>query len=361
MTVPPEKTGPPEDLTAAGYAELRPLMFSIAYRMTGSIGDAEDIVQEAFLRLTRVLRDGAIIDTPKAYLATVTTRLAISHLRSARVRRESYVGAWLPEPLVTSSEPDPAERAEMSDSLSMAFLVLLESLTPTERAVFLLHEVFGYGYTEIADITGKSEPNCRQILVRARHHVDDSKPRFETSRKQREEVASRFFEAAGGGDLAALLKLLAPDVTVVGDGGGKAWATVRPIHGRDQVARFMLGLARQGPKWGVRVEMAWVNGQPGAVTYDANDRVINVFAVDIADGLVQAVRSVINPDKLQHLGPVSDVALRGVPRGRPPGLAQRPPRDLRCRPWPPTSPRRPPPTRSSTASRRPRTHGCANC
>ena len=200
-------------------------MFSIAYRMTGSISDAEDIVQEAFLRLTRVLRDGTSIDSPKAYLATVTTRLAISHLRSARVRRESYVGAWLPEPLLADAEPDPAERAEMSDSLSMAFLVLLESLTPTERAVFLLHEVFGYDYKEIAGITGKSETNCRQILARARHHVDDGKPRFDASREQRDEVARRFFAAAQGGDMTALLELLAPDVVMVGDGGGKAWAT----------------------------------------------------------------------------------------------------------------------------------------
>ncbi len=358
MTVPPENTVPPED-----YSQFRPLMFSIAYRMTGSISDAEDIVQEAFLRLTRVLRDGTSIEAPKAYLATATTRLAISHLRSARVRRESYVGAWLPVPLLTGrfgGEPDPAERAEMSDSLSMAFLVLMESLTPTERAVFLLHEVFSYGYQEIAGITGKSEPNCRQILARARHHVDEQKPRYETSRAQSEEVARRFFEAAGGGDLAALLELLAPDVTMVGDGGGKAWAVARPFHGPEQVARFMLGLARRGPKLGAHIELAWVNGQPGAVTYDAAGRVINVFALDIADGLVQTIRSVINPDKLHHLGPVSDVALRGVP-GSPPGLAQRAPRDLRCRPWPPTSPRKPLPTRSSTASRRPRTRGCASC
>jgi len=330
------------------YSEFRPLMFSIAYRMTGSISDAEDIVQEAFLRLTRVLRDGASIDSPKAYLATATTRLAISHLRSARVRRESYVGAWLPEPLVADTDPGPAERAEMSDSLSMAFLVLLESLSPTERAVFLLHEVFGYDYGEIADITGKSEPNCRQILVRARRHVDQGKPRFEASREQREEVARRFFDAAGGGDLAGLLQLLAPDVVMVGDGGGKAWAASRPVLGAQQVARFVLGLYRRAPKMGARLEPAWVNGQPGAVTYDADDRVINVFALDIADGQVQAIRSVINPDKLHHLGPVSDVALRE-------------PRTLPCAPWPPTSPSRPPPTRSSTASRRPRTRGCVNC
>jgi RNA polymerase sigma-70 factor (ECF subfamily) len=206
----------------------------------------------------------------------------------------------------------------MSDSLSMAFLVLLESLTPTERAVFLLREVFAYDYKEIADITGKSEPNCRQILTRARYHVDEAKPRFETSREQREEVTRRFFAAAAGGDLAALLELLAPDVTMVGDGGGKAWAAARPFHGPLQVARFMLGLARRGPKMGASVELTWVNGQPGAVTHDAEGRVINVFALDIADGKVQAVRSIINPDKLHHLGPVSDVALRG-PVGAPPG------------------------------------------
>ena len=268
MTVPPEGHAV---RTAADFAEFRPLMFSIAYRMTGSISDAEDIVQEAFLRLTRVLRDGTGIDSPKAYLATATTRLAISHLRSARVRRESYVGAWLPEPLVASAEPDPAERAEMSDSLSMAFLVLMESLSPTERAVFLLHEVFGYNHQEIAGIIGKSEANCRQIFLRARRHVDEGKPRFEASREQRDEVARRFFAAASGGDLAGLLELLAPDVVMIGDGGGKAWAAAKPFHGPKQVARFMLGLARRAPKMGARLELAWVNDQPGAITYDTQE------------------------------------------------------------------------------------------
>ena len=339
---------PPEVVSLEDYAEFRPLMFSIAYRMTGSISDAEDIVQEAFLRLTRALRDGTSIDSPKAFLATVTTRLAISHLRSARVRRESYVGAWLPEPLLADAEPGPAERAEMSDSLSMAFLVLLESLTPTERAVFLLHEVFGYDYKEIAGITGKSEANCRQILTRARHHVDDGKPRFDASREQREEVARRFFAAAAGGDMTALLEMVAPDVVMVGDGGGKAWAIARPLSGAEQVVRLVLGLYRRAPKMGVHIEPAWLNGQPGGISYDGEGRVVNVFVLDIADGLVQTVRSIVNPDKLHHLGPVSDVALRA-------------PRDLTCRPWPPTSPRKPRPTRSSTASRRRRTRGCANC
>ena len=306
---------PDQGLSPEEYGEFRPLMFSIAYRMTGSISDAEDIVQEAFLRLTRALRDGTSIDSPKAYLATITTRLAISHLRSARVRRESYVGAWLPEPLLADDEPGPAERAEMSDSLSMAFLVLLETLTPTERAVFLLHEVFGYDYKEIAGITGKSEANCRQISARARHHVDDGKPRFDASREQRDEVARRFFAAAGGGDLGGLMELLAPDVVMVGDGGGKAWALAEPMSGAERVARLLLGLTRRAPKMGVHLEPAYVNGQPGAVTYDAQGRVVNVFALDIADGRVQTIRSILNPDKLHHLGPVSDAALRGVPGG----------------------------------------------
>jgi RNA polymerase sigma-70 factor (TIGR02957 family) len=346
----PDSSGPESQHS---YTEFRPLMFSIAYRMTGSISDAEDIVQEAYLRLTRALREGTSINSPKAYLATVTTRLAISHLRSARVRREAYVGAWLPEPLVAddvapATAPDPAERAEMSDSLSMAFLVLLESLSPTERAVFLLREVFGYDYTEIAEITGKSEANCRQIFARARHHVDEGKPRFDASREQREEVARRFFDAAAGGDLNALLSLLAPDVVVIGDGGGKGQALLEPMHGPERVARFLLGLYRRAEKQGTYAVPALVNGQPGAVAYDAEGRVASVFALDIADGLVQTVRSVVNPDKLQHLGPTSDLYLR-------------PKRDLPWRSWPPTSPRRPRPTRSSRASPPPRTRGCASC
>ena len=236
----------------------------------------------------------------------------------------------------------------MSDSLSMAFLVLLESLTPTERAVFLLREVFGYEYAEIAEITGKSEPNCRQIFTRARHHIDEGKPRFETSREQRDEVARRFFEAAGGGDLNGLLELLAPDVVMIGDGGGKGQALREPHDGPERVGRFLLGLFRRAQKEGTYAVPALVNGQPGAVVYDAEGRVASVFALDIADGQVQAVRSVVNPDKLQHLGPTSDLYLR-------------PDRDLPWRSWPPTSPRRPPPTRSSRASPPPRTRGCASC
>jgi RNA polymerase sigma-70 factor (TIGR02957 family) len=345
-----------ESASAAEYTEFRPLMFSIAYRMTGSISDAEDIVQEAFLRLTRALREGTSITAPRAYLATVTTRLAISHLRSARVRREAYVGAWLPEPLVTAESdpvapaaaPDPAERAEMSDSLSMAFLVLLESLSPTERAVFLLREVFGYDYSEIAEITGKSEPNCRQIFARARHRVDEGKPRFEASREQRDEVARRFFDAIGGGDLGGLLEVLAPDVVMVGDGGGKGQARLEPTYGPEQVARFLRGLFRRAQKEGAHGVSALVNGQPGAVFYDVEGHVAGVLALDIADGLVQTVRTVVNPDKLRHLGQTSDLYLRAH-------------QDLPWRSWPPTSPSRPPPTRSWKASLIPPTRGCASC
>lgn len=305
----------------ADYQQYRPLMFSIAYRMTGSVADAEDIVQDVYVGLARALAKGTRVDEPKAYLATATTRLAISHLTSARVRRESYVGAWLPEPLVT--EPGPEEHAEMADSLSMAFLVVLESLSPAERAVFLLHEVFGYDHGEIAAIVGKSEPACRQILARARRHVDEGKPRFETSREQREEVARRFFAAADGGDLDALLEVLAPDVVFYGDGGGKAQAVAEPMHGSARVARFLAGVFRRVRAMDVDIRFTEVNGQPGAVAFDGSGRVASVLVLDIADGVVQAVRSVVNPDKLGHLGPVSDLALK-------------PGQDLACPAWPPS-------------------------
>jgi RNA polymerase sigma-70 factor (TIGR02957 family) len=285
--------------------QYRGLMFSIAYRMTGSVGDAEDIVQDAY---ARVLRDGIKMTEPKAYLATTVTRLAINHLTSARVRRESYVGAWLPEPVV--SEPGPEEHAEMADSLSMAFLVVLESLSPVERAVLLLHDVFGYQHEEIADIVSKSPQACRQILVRARRHVDEKKPRFEVSREQRDEVARRFFTAVDGGDLEGLLQVLAPDVVFQGDGGGKAMAVAVPVVGAVRVARFLAGLFRRATTINASYRIAEVNGQPGAIGYDADGRVINVLALDIADGLVVAVHAVVNPDKLGHLGQVSDVALR---------------------------------------------------
>jgi RNA polymerase sigma-70 factor (ECF subfamily) len=327
------------DSAVADFAELRPLMFSIAYRMTGSVSDAEDIVQEAFLRLTRTLRDGTVIESPRAFATTVTTRLAITHQTSARVRRESYVGAWLPEPLIVD-EKDPADQVELADSLAMAFLVMLETLTPTERAVLLLHEVFGYDYKEIADVVGKSETNCRQILSRARRRVHEQ-PRFESSREQGEQVARRFFAAIEGGDLDGLLALLAPDAAMIGDGGGKAMALGTTLTGAERIARFLLGLVRRFGPAGTSIELAVVNGRPGAVSYDADHRVVSVFALDIADGQVQAIRSIVNPDKLRHLGPVSDLALRWSD-------------DLPCPAW--NSP-----VRSPAASRALPIRGCVNC
>jgi RNA polymerase sigma-70 factor, ECF subfamily len=289
------------------FEDLRPLMFSIAYRMLSSVGDAEDIVQEAFLRYERALAGGDQIESPKAYLSAVVTRLAIDHLRSARVRRERYVGQWLPEPLLTDEGAgDPAMHAEQADSLSMAFLLLIERLSPVERAVFLLHDVFGYGYDEIAPIVGKSEANCRQLATRARRHVEAEKPRFEASRRERDELAARFFAAASDGDLDGLVELLAADVVVYGDGGGKAPQWGRPIVGVDRVSRLFATLGRQMAELGVGVRPHEVNGQPGAVVVDPEGRVVNVFSLEIVDGAVQTVRSVINPDKLRHLGPVAD-------------------------------------------------------
>jgi len=286
---------------------LRPLLFSIAYRMLGSVTDAQDLVQEALLRYHHAAAEGARIDSPKAYLSAIVTRLAIDQLRSARARREAYTGEWLPEPLLTGDAEDPAARAEEADTLSMAFLLVLERLSPVERAVFLLHDVFGYGYDELAAIVGKSEANCRQIALRARRHVESKRPRFAASRRERDELAARFFAAVHDGDVEALVQLLAANVVATGDGGGKApqWAT--PIVGAERVARLFAGLGRQMRALGVSLEQRQVNGQPGAVSRDPQGRVINVFVLEIADGAIQAIRSVINPDKLHHVGPVADI------------------------------------------------------
>lgn len=309
----PGSFGEPE-FDEAAEANWRPLLFSIAYGMTGSVGDAEDLVQDAFLGMTRARQAGTVIASPKAYLTTAVTRLGISYLNSARVRREMYVGDWLPEPVVVpADQPGPAEHAELADSLSMAFLVLLEALSPVERAVFMLREVFGYDYPAVARITGKSEVNCRQIFARARQHIADGGRAGDSvpapaGRAEGEELARRFFAAAEGGDLDALLSMLAPDVVFHGDGGGKAQAIGKPLYGRQPVQRLLGGLFRRGKLLDASLRLAWVNGQPGAVTYDAEGRVVSVLALDIADGTVQAIRAVVNPDKLAHLGPVSDVA-----------------------------------------------------
>ncbi|MGW7527102.1 RNA polymerase sigma factor SigJ [Streptomyces sp. NPDC054783] len=294
---------------ADGY---RSLLFSIAYGMTGSVGDAEDIVQDAFLGLTRARRAGTPVANLKAYLTTSVTRLGINYLSSARVRRETYAGDWLPEPVVVSADrPGPAEHAELYDSLSMAFLVLLEALSPVERAVFVLREVFGYGYPEVASLTGKSEANCRQIFARARKRigpggqvVDSPTP---VRRAESEELARKFFAAAEGGDMDALLDMLAPDVVFHGDGGGKARALARSVTDARRVARLLVGGLRRVGKLGAFLEAARINGRPGGVIYDAEGRVASVIEVDVVEGRIRAIRSVSNPDKLDHLGPVSDI------------------------------------------------------
>jgi RNA polymerase sigma-70 factor (TIGR02957 family) len=297
-------------------AELRPLLFSIAYGMTGSVGDAEDIVQDALLGMTRAQLAGTVIADPKAYLTTAVTRLGINYLSSARVRRETYVGDWLPEPIVVpAGDPGPAEHAELADSLSMAFLVMLEELSPVERAVFMLREVFGYRYPDVARITGKTEVNCRQIFARARHRISAGAQQREAAppaarRAEGEELARRFFEAAAGGDMDSLLDMLAPDVVFHGDGGGKAQAVGRPVAGRERVMRLISGIFRRGRLLDASLRLAWVNGQPGAVLHDAQGRVATVVELEMAGGVIQAVRAVVNPDKLRHLGPVSDIALR---------------------------------------------------
>ncbi len=290
------------------YTKYRPLMFSIAYRMTGSVSDAEDIVQEAFLRAGK----DADVESPKAYLATIAIRLAIDHLRSARVRRDSYVGTWLPEPLIGDGfggfrdETDPAELAETSDSLSMAFLVLLESLAPAERAVFLLREVFGYDYREIADTTGKTQAACRQIFTRARRRIDEGRPRFDTSRAEGEELTSLFLAAAGGGDMTSLLERRAPDVVFYGDSGGRGETTfIVPVFGRDQVAEVVRIQVERTLQLGASLRPTWVNGQPGVLACDGDGDLIAVIAFDVLDGQVQAIRTVANPEKLRHIGPVS--------------------------------------------------------
>ncbi|MGX7681903.1 RNA polymerase sigma-70 factor [Jatrophihabitans sp. DSM 45814] len=305
-----------ESSEVATYQKLRPLMFSIAYRMLSGVSEAEDIVQEAFLRYDGALAEGVEIESPKAFLAAVTTRLSIDHLRSAHVRRERYIGTWLPEPLLTATgrplltagpeADDPAEYTEMADSLSMAFLVLLERLTPLERAVFLLHDIFGYEYGEVAGIVERSEDYCRQLASRARRHVTDQKPRFESSREQQNRLRDAFIRAVSGVDVNGLVTVLASDVVVYGDGGGTRPSWPKPIFGRDRVNRLLLALGQEIRQLQLRVEAAEVNGQPGAIVRDCDGQLINVWALDIVDGTIAAIRSVINPGKLGHLGPLAN-------------------------------------------------------
>jgi RNA polymerase sigma-70 factor (TIGR02957 family) len=282
--------------TAAVTAEdLRPLMLSIAYRMVGSYSEAEDLVQEAFLRL----HQEGDVESPKAWLTTVTTRLAIDHLRSARVRREEYPGTWLPEPVADDPAPDAAVRAE---TLSVAVLVLLESLTPVERAVFVLREAFDYGYDEIAEIVGKSEDNCRQLAARARRHVEERRPRFEPSREQRDELVRRFVAALQEGETEPLVELLAEDVAFYGDGGGKAPAVGRPVVGAEAVIRMLAGFMRVGARRGATAEVVEFNGETGLAAYE-DGRLVAVWAFEMSGDAVRAIRGIVNPDKLRHLAP----------------------------------------------------------
>lgn len=287
--------------------ELRPASFAIAYQMLGSVSEAEDVVQEALFRVHRALDTGEQIASPRAFIATVTTRLAINELRSARARRELYVGEWLPEPIITDRRDDPAMHAETADSLSLAMLVLLESLSPEQRAVLLLHDVFDYGYPEIAAIVGKSEDNVRQLASRARRQVKQRRPRFQTTRDQRDELARRFFAAAEHGNLAGLEALLAHDVEMTGDGGGKVPAIKRSLRGRSRVARRLADFIPMITRLpGVALRPVDVNGDPGALLLDGQQRLIGVWALGIADGQITSIGVVVNPDKLTHLGPIAD-------------------------------------------------------
>lgn len=319
------------------HDELRPLMFSIAYRMLGSVAEAEDVVQEAFLRIHRRARAGEQVETPDAYATTITTRLAIDALRSAKRRRESYVGDWLPEP-VLDSDADPARRIEMDETVTVAFLVVLERLTPVERAVFLLREVFGYGYRDIADVVRKSEANCRQLMNRARRrleqppvlshgkpgggptalrggsprsdrHGGSPRPGARGESPERGAKLSEVFRAAlQGGDLAELERILAEDVIFYADGGGKAPAVRKPLHGAPKVARFLISLARVGGRAGVRYDIERVNGQPGLRVRSADGEVLSVLTLHVVGDRVAALHNQINPDKLTHLGPVGDLS-----------------------------------------------------
>lgn len=295
-------------LIAESHDQLRPLMFSIAYRMLGSVVEAEDVVQEALLRMTRAAEQGEQPRNLDAWATTVTTRLAIDTLRSARVRRESYVGTWLPEPLVPADDSDPAHRIELDDSVSTAMLVLMETLTPHERAVLILREAFGYDYAGIAAIVDQSEAACRQHFSRARKHLAAGRPRFTASVERRDELAATFLAVVQGGRAENLEELLAADVVFWADGGGKAPALPRPLHGAVAVARFIAGLVRRGGPLGIRLELSSLNGEPGLLTIGRAGELLGALSMTFDEhGHIAALRNQISPDKLRHLGEVGDL------------------------------------------------------
>jgi RNA polymerase sigma-70 factor (ECF subfamily) len=290
----------------AGEAmRLRPRLFGIAYRVLGSVVDAEDAVQETFLRWEEARANETVITAPEGWLVSVVTRLCIDQLRSARVQRERYVGEWLPEPLVAGAGPDLEESAETAESVSMAFLVLLERLSAVERAVFLLHDVFAYGYAEIASIVGKSEPACRQLAKRARASLEAGRSRFHPAVGANDRLVSGFLRASVDGDLPGLLALLTEDIALVADGGGKVPAARVPIHGAERVARALIGFVPLAPA-GWWPEPATINGGPGLVVRLATGEAFAALAFDVEDGRIATIRAVGNPDKL-----------RGIPSATP--------------------------------------------
>ncbi len=287
------------DTRAAEFTAVRPQLFSVAYRMLGSVVDAEDLVQEAYLRWQEA--SDVDVRSPRAYLTTIVTRLAIDQLRSARVQREAYVGPWLPEPLVTEFTPDPSGSVELAESLSMAFLVLLERLSPTERAVFLLHEVFDFEYPEIARIVDKGEANCRQIFARAKKRVGTPEARFHASPEQADRLLQRFTRATEAGDMDGLLAVLAEDITLWPDGGGKApGAALHALHGADPVARFVLAFARRFVQPGRVLWRSEINGQPGFISY-VSGRPVAALVFDVRGDRIRTIYAIGNPDKLRKL------------------------------------------------------------
>jgi RNA polymerase sigma-70 factor, ECF subfamily len=283
----------------AAYDQHRELLFSLAYRMLGSAAEAEDMLQESFIRWQQCSQD--VIHSPRAFLVTIISRLCIQQLESARVKREQYVGQWLPEPIFSGEHDDPSETTRVQESLSMAFLLLLEKLTPAERAAFLLHEVFDYKYSEIAEILGKTEANCRQLLRRARQRVIKGRPRFDVSPDQHKKLLEQFLAATSSGQLSDLVALLSDDVVLYSDGGGKASAALNPIYGRDRVSRFLFGAVQKSVPSNVVTRFEQINGQPSLVYYPADRKAGCVLNFDIADQLIHNIYVVTNPEKLSRL------------------------------------------------------------
>jgi RNA polymerase sigma-70 factor, ECF subfamily len=291
-----EATGS-QEVTPDPFLAVRPLLLSISYRMLGSTSEAEDIVQEAYVRWHTAPREA--VDSPRSYLSTVVTRLCIDRLRSAKEARETYAGPWLPEPILTVVQPGPEETIELAESLSIAFLVLLESLSPLERAVFLLRRVFEFGYAEIAEMVGRSEAACRQLVSRAARHLGEGASRSRADRARAGELASRFLAACASGDLASLLSLLTDDAVVIADGGGRARAARRPIVGKMKVATYVIGISKMAT-YITGIVPSTINGQPGFV-FLVGARVDSVLALDISSEGVDGVHIVANPDKLKHI------------------------------------------------------------